>query len=184
MEVNLEKSALIIIDVQKGFDFDYWGRRNNPKAEENIAKLIQYWRNEGRKIVFVQHMSTNPKSTLYPGQIGNDYKEIVFPREDDILFHKNVHSAFIGTRLEEYLRENDIKQVVITGIATNFCVSTTARMAGDMGFETYVVNDGTACFDKKDIDGDLIPAELVHKVTLANLNEEFATVVNTSDLIK
>jgi len=184
LTINLDKSALIIIDVQKGFDFDYWGRRNNSHAEENIAKLIKYWRDHNRKIIFVQHMSTNPKSTLYPGQIGNEYKDIVAPHTDDVLFHKNVHSAFIGTNLEEYLRQNDINQVVITGIATNFCVSTTARMAGDMGFQTFVVNDGTACFDKKDFDGDLIPAELVHKVTLANLSEEFATIVNTQDLIE
>ncbi len=183
MENKFEDAALIIIDVQKGFDFDYWGKRNNPQAEENIAKLIANWRKNNRKIIFVQHMSNNPKSTLYPGQVGNDYKEIVAPNKDDVLFHKNVHSAFIGTKLEEYLRENKIQKVIITGIATNFCVSTTARMAGDLGFETYVVNDGTACFDKKDFDGSIIPAETVHKVSLANLNQEFATIVNTSDLV-
>ena len=184
MEGKFENSALIIIDVQKGFDFvDYWGKRNNLQAEENIAKLISYWREKNRKIIFIKHMSKNPKSTLYPGQIGNDYKEIVAPREDDVLFHKQVHSGFIGTDLEAYLRKNDIKKVVITGIATNFCVSTTARMAGDLGFETYVVNDGTACFDKKDFDGSIIPAETVHKVSLANLHQEFASVVNTADLL-
>lgn len=184
MVSNLEDSALIIIDVQKGFDFvDYWGKRNNPSCEENIAKLIAFWREKGRKVIFVKHMSKNPKSTLYPGQIGNEYKEQVAPRKDDILFQKHVHSAFIGTKLEDFLRENSIKKVVVTGIATNFCVSTTARMASDMGFETYVVNDGTACFDKKDTNGEIIPSDIVHKVTLANLNEEFATVVNTKDLI-
>ena len=184
MEYNFEKSALIIIDVQKGFDFvDYWGKRNNPQAEENIAKLIAFWREKGRRVIFIKHMSNNPKSTLYVGQTGNDYKEIVAPKDDDVLFHKNVHSAFIGTELEDYLRKNNIKQVVITGIATNFCVSTTARMAGDLGFETFVVNDGTACFDKKDFDGSVVPADVVHKVSLANLNQEFATIVNTADLL-
>ena len=183
MENKFEESALIIIDVQKGFDFDYWGKRNNPNAEENIAKLIAKWRENNRKIIFVQHMSTNPKSTLYPGQVGNEYKEIVAPKENDVLFHKNVHSAFIGTNLEEYLRQNDINRVVITGIATNFCVSTTARMAGDLGFDTYVVNDGTACFDKKDFDGSVVEAATVHKVSLANLNQEFATIINTADLL-
>ena len=184
MEINSDESALIIIDVQKGFDFvDYWGKRNNPEAEENIAKLIDLWRKNGRQIIFIKHMSKNPKSTLYPGQIGNDYKEIVAPKVGDVLFHKHVHSAFIGTELEDYLRKNKISKVVITGIATNFCVSTTARMAGDLGFETFVVNDGTACFDKKDFDGSIVPADVVHKVSLANLSQEFATIVNTSDLL-
>ena len=185
MENKFDNSALIIIDVQKGFDFvDYWGKRNNPQAEENIAKLISHWRETNRKIIFIQHMSKNPKSTLYVGQVGNEYKEIVAPKKDDVLFHKSVHSAFIGTKLEDYLRENNIKKVVITGIATNFCVSTTARMAGDLGFETYVVNDGTACFDKKDFDGSIVPAETVHKVSLANIHQEFASIVNTNDLLK
>ena len=184
MENKFDKSALIIIDVQKGFDFeDYWGKRNNPQAEENIAKLIAAWREKNRKIIFIQHMSNNPKSTLFVGQVGNEYKDIVAPTENDVLFHKNVHSAFIGTNLEEYLRQNDINRVVITGIATNFCVSTTARMAGDLGFETYVVNDGTACFNKKDYDGSVVEADVVHKVSLANLSQEFATIINTADLL-
>lgn len=184
MDSKFDDAALIIIDVQKGFDFDYWGKRNNPQAEENIAKLIALWREKNRRLVFVQHMSNNPKSTLYVGQIGNEYKEIVTPQKDDVLFHKSVHSAFIGTRLEDYLRENDIKKVVITGIATNFCVSTTARMAGDLGFETYVVNDGTACFDKKNFDGSVIDADTVHKVSLANISQEFGTIINTADIVK
>lgn len=183
MALNLDNSALIIIDVQKGFDFPSWGKRNNPQAEENIAKLIKTWKAKGRKVLYVQHMSKNPKSTLFPGQIGNEYKEIVAPEKGDIIFLKHVHSAFIGTDLEKFLRENKINQIVITGIATNFCVSTTARMGGDLGFDTYVVNDGTACFDKKDVNGELIPAETVHKVTLANINEEFGKIVNTKDLI-
>lgn len=184
MTQNFDNSALIIIDVQKGFDFeDYWGKRNNPQCEENIAKLIAHWRKNNRKIIFVQHMSKNPKSTLYVGQVGNEYKEIVAPRKDDVLFHKSVHSAFIGTDLEEYLRTNNISQVVITGIATNFCVSTTARMAGDMGFDTYVVNDGSACFSKKNFDGSVIDADTVHKVSLANISQEFGTIVNTADLL-
>ena len=181
--MNLNNPVLILIDVQKGFDDPSWGKRNNPEAEQNIEKLVNKWRTDNKPIIYVQHMSDNPKSPLFPGQVGNEYKENVAPIGSEPLFHKNVHSAFIGTDLEEYLRSNNLDTLVITGITTNLCVATTARMAGNLGFKTYVVRDGTACFDTKDPDGELIPADLVHKVTLANLNGQFATIVKTSDLL-
>ena len=178
-----EKPVLILIDVQKGFDDPIWGSRNNPQAEENIAKLLQHWRSNNLPVVFVQHMSTTPGSPLAPGQEGNEYKDVVKPLSEPI-FHKQVHSAFIGTELEDYLRKNKFTTLVITGITTNLCVATTARMAGNLGFKTYVVNDGTACFDTKDVEGNLIPAETIHRVTLANLNGQFATIVPTNSLLK
>ena len=182
-ELKLENPVLILIDVQKGFDDPIWGNRNNPNAENNIEKLLRYWRHHKLPVVFVQHMSTSPNSPLHPDKPGNAYKENVKP-EGEPIFHKTVHSAFIGTELEEFLRSHDYKTLVITGITTNYCVSTTTRMAGNLGFDTYVVSDGTACFDTKDIEGNLIPADNVQKVTLANLNGEVAAIVKTKDILK
>jgi nicotinamidase-related amidase len=62
-------------------------------------------------------------------------------------------------------------------------VSTTARMSANLGYETFVVSDATATFDRKGVDGEIIPAEVMHKVALASLNEEFATILKAEQII-
>src|SRR5258706_11255076 len=142
-----DKTALIIIDVQDGLDDPRLGKRNNPDAESNMARLLAAWRTRGRPIYHVQHMSTKPNSPLRPNQPGNAIKRIVAPRGDEPVIQKTVNNAFIGTDLEDRLRAADIQSLVIVGLTTNHCVETTARMAGNLGFTTFVVRYATATFD-------------------------------------
>jgi nicotinamidase-related amidase len=178
-----DKTALIVIDVQDGLDDPRLGQRNNPNAERNIARLLAGWRAKGRPIYHVQHMSTRPDSPLRPNQPGNAIKRIVAPRGDEAVLRKTVNNAFVGTDLEERLRKADVQSVVIVGLTTNHCVSTTARMAGDLGFTTFVVDDATATHDRTSYDGTYYPAELMHAIALAGLHEEFATIVKTDHLL-
>ncbi len=178
-----QNTALLIIDVQQGFDEPVWGVRNNPQAEENIARLLSAWRRAGRPVIYVQHMSREPSSPLRPGQPGNDLKESVQPIAGEPVIQKQVNSAFIGTDLEGRLRTEGIRELVIVGLTTNHCVSTTARMAGNLGFQTVVVADATAAFDRQGHDGVRYPAAEVHAVSLANLHEEFAAIVTTVELL-
>lgn len=142
------EAALIVIDVQRGFNEPSWDQRNNPSAEENISCLLDRWRREGLPVFHVRHLSLEEGSPLAPGQPGCEIKEIVRPSENEPVIEKNVNSAFIGTDLETRLREQGIDTVVITGLTTDHCVSTTTRMAGNLGFDTYVVADATATFDR------------------------------------
>lgn len=180
-----DNAALIIIDVQQGFDFHtaYGMNRNNPEAEANIARLLDAWRSTKRPIFHIKHNSTEADSALRPGQAGNDFKMEVAPQGDESVIGKTVNSAFIGTDLEQRLRDANIQQLVMVGLTTNHCVSTTTRMAGNFGFETYIVSDATAAFDRHGIDGTVYDAQLIHDTSLANLNGEFATVVTTDDLL-
>lgn len=181
----MEKNAvLVVVDVQEGFKSPYWGRRNNPQAEGNIARLLGAWRSSGRPVVFFRHMSTNPKSPLYPGQPGNEIMKEVFPHDGEKIFQKNVNSCFIGTGFEDWLRERSYGTLVITGLTTQHCVSTTARMSGNLGFNTFVVSDATAANESKGIDGRVYDPETVHQLSLATINEEFATIVDTDSLIR
>lgn len=178
-----QNTSLIIIDVQKGFDEPKWGVRNNPFAEENIAKLLKEWRKAKRPIFHIKHDSIEPKSPLRPNQPGNDIKDTVKPRNNEPIIIKNVNSAFIGTNLEKRVRENRIKTLVIVGLTTDHCVSTTVRMASNLGFKAYVVSDATATFDRKGFDGKHYSAEGMHESALVSLQNEFATIVDTESLI-
>jgi len=181
-----QNAVLLVIDVQKGFDrFNEEYHRNNPALEANIARLERAWRESGRPIIHVQHLSNKPESPLRPGQPGCDIKDEVRPLPGEPVVQKSVSSAFIGTTLEADLRRRGLTTLVLTGMQTNMCVSTTARMAGNLGFTTYVVSDATATFDNvgPPPDGTRYGAELLHAVALADLHGEFATVVDTATVL-
>ena len=178
------KPALVVIDVQKGFDDPRWGRRNNPQAESNIRKLLDAWRKAHLPVIHTQHLSKEHNSPLRPGAPGNAIKEIASPRPGETVLRKSANSAFIGTRLEPLLKKKRIRAIVIVGITTDHCVSTTARMSGNLGFETYVVSDATATFDRTGPDGRTYRAEEIHAANLASLHKEFATVIDTQSLLK
>jgi nicotinamidase-related amidase len=177
-------AVLLVVDVQKGMDV-YTGQynRNNPDLEKNIARLQAAWRKTGRPIIHVQHLSTEPKSPLRPGQPGVEIKDEVRPLPGEPVVQKSVSSAFIGTSLEADLRRRGLTTLVVVGMQTNMCVSTTARMAGNLGFTTYVVSDATATFDNTGHDGRRYKSELIHDIALADLHGEFSTVVDTKTVL-
>jgi nicotinamidase-related amidase len=178
-------AVLLIVDVQKGMDVyakEY--NRNNPDLEKNIARLQSAWRKSGRPVIHVQHLSAEPNSPLRPGQAGVEIKDEVKPLTGEPVVQKSVSSAFIGTTLEKDLRRRGVTTLVVVGMQTNMCVSTTARMAGNLGFTTYVVSDATATFDNTGPDGKRYGSELLHNVALADLHGEFSTVVDTKTVLE
>lgn len=185
MNLRMKNPALILIDIQKGMDeIEYWGgNRNNPDAEKKCVEILEKWRALGLPVFHVQHSSQNPQSKLYHTHPGFELKDEVKPIAGEPLIVKNVNSAFIGTDLQERLDNAGLKSLVIVGLTTNHCVSTTTRMAGNLGYETYLISDATATFDRVGINGEKYDSELVHLTTLASLNEEFAEVINTEDLL-
>ncbi len=179
----MKNTTLLIIDVQKGFEDPCWGKRNNPDAESNIALLLSEWRRKGLPIIHIQHCSVEPNSPLRPDSPGNEFKEVALPINDEKIFTKTVNSAFIGTELEEYLRSHGINSLVVVGLTTDHCVSTTTRMAGNLGFEVTLVSDATATFDRLGHDGNEYLAEDIHRIHLASLNEEFCIVLSTAEVL-
>lgn len=181
--MDIKNIALIIIDVQKAFDDKKWGERNNLSAEENISRLLTLWRKKGWQVIHIQHMSDNPSSVFHPKNEGFTIKELVEPIDEEVIITKKVNSSFIGTNLEEFLKLNHIRTLIITGLTTPHCVSTTTRMSGNLGFNTYLISDATAAFGMKDQNDNYYDAETIHNTSLATLNEEFATILTTEQLI-
>jgi nicotinamidase-related amidase len=176
--------VLLIVDVQRGFlDQSYWGERNNPDAESRMAVLLAAWRGLHWPVVHVKHNSRNPGSPLHRSREGNAIQAIVAPLPGEDTFEKDVNSAFIGTGLEARLRSLGITQVVVAGLTTPHCISTTARMAGNLDFETFVVSDATAAFEWRAHTGTRLEPEAVHFHALAALHVEFATVVTTASIL-
>ncbi len=176
--------ALVIIDVQDAFDDPKWGERNNLDAEKNIELLLNNWRSSGLEVIFIQHISENPRSIFHPNHASSRIKKIIKPKQNETVITKKVNSAFIGTSLESHLKALGIQEIVITGFTTPHCVSTTTRMGANLGFTTYLISDAVAAFGLTDQHGRYIDAKTVHDLSVATLHEEFATILSTEECIE
>jgi len=168
------KPTLVVVDMQQAFDNPVWGERNNPDAEANVARLLAAWRAAKAPII--------PEWRFFnEGDPGFEFKPEAMPVGDEPVLTKGVNSAFIGTDLEDRLHAAGATTVVIAALTTDHCGSTTARMSGNLGFETWVVGDACATFDREGPDGEVFPADLIHRTALASLHDEFADVITTAE---
>lgn len=180
-------SVLLLIDLQNAIDHPSMaigGPRNNPDAELVIAKLLAHWRAQGWPVWHVKHNSTEPNSHYRPGQPGNDFKVEVAPIDGEPIIAKQVNSAFIGTDLEKRLRSAGHESLAVVGVITNNSVEATVRMAGNLGFSTYLVSDGCFTFGRKDWNGVSRTADEVHAMSLANLDGEYCRVVTARAILE
>jgi nicotinamidase-related amidase len=185
--MDLARTALVVVDVQQGFDeLEYWsptGRRDNSACEANVGALIAAWRDAGRPLVYVRHDSDEEGSPLRPGTPGHEFRDVV-TGSPDLLVTKQVNSAFYGSPdLDGWLRAEGIASLAVCGVTTNHCCETTARMAGNLGYDVLFVLDATHTFDRLGPDGTVVSAEDLTRATAASLHDEFATVVSTADLL-
>jgi len=180
---DLDRMALVVVDVQRGFDdAAFWGRRDNPACEANVARLLGAWAAAQRPVVLVRHDSDDPGSPLHPSSPGNAFKDVVVA-EPDLVISKRVNSAFHGDPdLDAWLRDRDLDGIVVAGITTNHCCETTARVGANLGHRVLFVLDATHTFDRRRPDGGTMTAEALADATTTNLAGEFATVVSTAHL--
>jgi nicotinamidase-related amidase len=181
-----KNSALLLVDIQNAFlEKDYPGIiRNNEDAEFICGKILNKWRTLDLPVIHVRHSSTNPESKLHKSKPGFEFNDYVIPLKTEMVLTKKVNSAFIGTNLEDILFKRNINTLVIVGMTTNHCISTTVRMSGNLGFNTYLISDSTACYNTKAMNGEVIDCNTIYNATLASLQEEFATVIDSKELFE
>ena len=186
MKLRQIKPILICVDLQLGFlDEDSWGgNRNNKDAEKICAKIISTWRACNEKIIHVRHSSNDTKSKLHPDTEGFKFNPLCAPINCETVLTKSVNSCFIGTELKKILDDMNCSTVVIIGLTTDHCISTTTRMAGNYGYNTYLISDATATFNKVGQNGEIFNSELIHNTALASLKDEFATILSSIELFE
>ncbi|KAK1624074.1 isochorismatase hydrolase [Colletotrichum phormii] len=206
-------TALALIDIQAGFKHPtHWGSsRSTPTFESNVEKLLATVRKYNNTIksspasqerrpvlvLHVHHHSLSPTSALHPSHYleGSSTPSVAplpfaapLASGSEPIFTKNFNSAFIGTELEATLRATGVRQLIVAGLTTDHCVSTTVRMAANLqvlgeaggvdGSGVILVRDAVATYEKSGFD-----AETVHAVNLASLDGEFAKVVSTENVL-
>ena len=170
--------TLLLIDVQRAFDDPGWGPRNNTDAESHVAELLAAWREAEAPVIHVRHRSDEADGLFRDG--GFEFKPEAMPTEGEPVLEKTVNNAFVGTDLEQRLRAAGAYTVVVAGLTTDHCCSTTARMASDLGFEVWFVADATATHTREVPGGRRFDPDTAHESALASLSDEFAEIVDTT----
>jgi len=166
------KSALLIIDVQRGL-FD-----SEPRPFEadlvisRINALAERARLAGTPVVFVQHEATG--TALEFGFEGWQLESGLVVEEGDVILRKTTPDSFLHTCLSEMLLQWQIEQVLICGYASEFCVDTTTRRAAALGFPVILVADAHTTHDKAHADAAVIRAH--HNATLSNIRSFGPTI--------
>ena len=182
--MSYANAVLLPVDMQQAFDASPWPRRWNGAVDENGRAVLAAWRSQGLPVIHVRHDSVTPGSTLAPGQPGNAFRPGFEPRDGEPLVSKSVNAAFIGTDLDLRLKRLGVRKVVVFGITTDMCVSTTVRTGANLGYEMILVEDACDCFDLPDGAGGTIPARTSHEIHVATLRFEFAKVVKTQEIVE
>lgn len=178
-------TALLVIDVQMDFVTRrdrgmVWG---NPDADTNIAKVLKAFRDKGLPVLHVHHNDPNPEDSFHAGQPGSAVQPFAASLPGEAVFIKHGSSGFIGTGLADHLTAEGITGLVIVGGAANYCVDSTARMAGNLGYATTVVGDALINFRQRLRDGREMAAGDVLALTLANLEGEFAHIASVNEIL-
>jgi nicotinamidase-related amidase len=174
--------TLVLVDLQTGFLHPRWGARNNPALERNVAALLAAFRRSGHAVFHVRHDSLEPRSTLKRGRLGFAFLPEAAPLPGERVFTKQRHAAFVGTRLASALRGKG--RPVFAGLTADHCVSTSVRLAHDLGFRPLVAVDAVATFPRRAPCGKILPADLVQDAALGSLAGEFAELFTTKQLMR
>jgi len=167
--VSQRAVALIVVDMQSGLDDPQYGERCNAHCEVNVQRLLNAWRNAAQPVLYTQHISRRPNSPLAEGSAGNAIKQQLTPLESETVFRKFTNSALKSTELLRALQDINPSALVIVGMATDACVTATAREAKDLGYVTIVVGDACATFSRAGPAGTAYTAAAVQGVSLAAL---------------
>ncbi|MGP9765440.1 isochorismatase family protein [Halomonas sp. AOP13-D3-9] len=179
--LEISQCALIIIDQQDANAyFSYTQKRNNPKAELHMLRLLNAWREHSLTVIHVRHISKNSDSPFSPGCPGSNFQPDFEPLPNEHIVDKSIPDAFLSTELESWLRKRGIEQLVICGATSDQSIEGTVRTAGNLGFTVWVPDDACYTFSKYGYDSSHIPAEFAHFIAMTNLHQGQSTVVDTS----
>ncbi len=176
--------AILVIDMQEGMaDRIRAGRVPvNPDAPARIAAVLAHARGRGLPVVHVHHDDPDPASPFRRGQPGAEPMACAAPLPDEVVLWKHASSPFTGTGLDARLRGLNVTELVVAGAVAAFCVTSTVRMASDLGYRVLLPQDALLGFDLPAHDGGRIDAATVHRVTLSLLGADFATLTTVADL--
>lgn len=153
-----------------------------PEAPDRIAALLADARAQGLPVIHVHHDDPDPASPFRKGLPGAEPMPCAQPLPGETVLWKHASSAFAGTGLHAHLKAIGVTELVVAGAVAAFCVTSTVRMASDLGYRVLLPQDALLGFDLPAHDGGRIDAATVQRVTLSILGADFAQLTTVAEL--
>lgn len=181
----MKNTALILIDIQKDYFQGGAKELQQPEAAtKQAALLLEAFREAELPLFHIQHAMPPERglSFLIEGTKGAEIHPLVAPKEGEAIVVKTYPNSFFNTDLHEQLQAKGITNLIICGMMTQMCVSTTARAAMELGYTSTIASDATASL-ALELEGELVPAEIVYRGNLAALNGSVSRVSKTDTVL-
>ncbi|KAI9358463.1 Isochorismatase-like protein [Pilaira anomala] len=182
---RVREKALIVVDVQN----DYFPDGKLPtwrpvETAEHIATLIKKFRDDGKEVIYVQHIIKDPEAFpfLVKGTHGAEINDIVKPLPTDKIVTKEENSSFVRTELKEYLLSKGITNLVVVGMMIHNCVNATVYSAVEEGFPSIVVDECVNTMDQP-LYGEVVKAEDIKRAFLTGIQFGFSVVYKLDDIM-
>ncbi len=182
-EVPIEQSALLVIDIQDSFKvLPRWPRRNNPHFEKNVSRLIDAYRSAGLPVIYFLHYDDDPG--FEQDNPNKKVQDFLKPRANEPILEKGTRNCFTSTGLSSLLLKLGVRRLAITGIQTEQCCETTARVAGDLGYAVDFVTEATLTFPIANLEkpGEELGCDAVVERTEYALRGRFARIATVAQL--
>lgn len=177
---SLRASALVMVDLQNTYTQGTMELVGVQPAIAEAKRLLERARDAGTPIYHIMHNAGTGTPYDVEAPIGQIVADVA-PREGETVIVKQYPNAFVGTDLEQQLRERGVENIILAGFMTHMCINSTARGAFSLGFKPTVVAAATATRDLPDADGGVLRAADLHAASLAALRDLFAVVVKRGD---
>jgi nicotinamidase-related amidase len=173
---KLGESCLVLIDIQNEYRAGPLALPDADAAIDAAVRLLARARNDGAAIFHVAHKGRSGGLFDREAERGAIVERLA-PLASEAVIEKGLPNAFAGTDLQARIAATGRKNIVLAGLMTHMCVSSTARAALDLGYRTIVAADACATRDLPDGRGGTLDARTIHEVALAELSDRFAIVV-------
>ena len=180
-------SALLVVDVQRSFQQrpELWAQSSNPDIVDDVNALVDAARTRGDLVVWILHAEPGSGGVFDPDSGFVELIDGLEPQAGEPMLTKTSRNSFTTTELGRILQTRGIGRLVVSGIQTEQCCETTARVAADLGFDVDFVTEATATFPRTRPDtGETLPAEAIVERTEFALVGRFARIVSLADAVR
>ncbi|KNC12674.1 cysteine hydrolase [Pantoea sp. RIT-PI-b] len=182
--LNAKQTAVIVIDIQN--EYFPGGKMPIPdgmQALKNSKRIVEFAHKNKMPVFFVQHLGDADGPLFAKGSRFAEFHKDLQPAKGDRVISKATPSSFVGTDLQKQLDSLGIKQLIITGLMTHMCVSSTARDAVPLGYSVIIPEDATATRDLATWDNKVVDHKVLQQAALTGVADVFAEIKTTDAVL-
>ncbi|EFE96575.1 cysteine hydrolase family protein [Serratia odorifera] len=176
-------TALLVIDFQNEYFSGKMPIPDGLKALGNSQKLVAFAHRHNMPVFFVRHIGPADGPLFAEGSQSAQFHADLQPSKGDVVISKATPSSFVGTDLDRQLKSKNIKTLIVTGLMTHMCVSTTARDALPLGYQVIIPEDATATRDLATWDNQVVDHASLQRAALAGVADVFAEIKTTQQVL-